>query len=41
MPYGAPAVARQLEDGKFNRFLATLPPRDFALLAPRLLTIAL
>jgi CRP-like cAMP-binding protein len=33
--------ARQLEDGRFNRFLATLPPHDFALLAPHLRTIAL
>jgi CRP-like cAMP-binding protein len=32
---------RQLEDGRFNRFLATLPPHDFALLAPHLRTIAL
>jgi CRP-like cAMP-binding protein len=41
MPYGAPAVAGQLEDGKFNRFLPTLPPHDFALLAPHLRTMAL
>jgi CRP-like cAMP-binding protein len=33
--------ARQLEDGRFNRFLATLPPHDFALLAPQLRTIPL
>jgi CRP-like cAMP-binding protein len=33
--------ARQLEDGRFNRFLATLPPHDFALLAPQLRTITL
>jgi CRP-like cAMP-binding protein len=33
--------ARQLEDGRFNRFLATLPPHDFALLAPHLQTITL
>jgi CRP-like cAMP-binding protein len=33
--------ARQLEDGRFNRFLATLPPLDFALLAPHLRTITL
>jgi CRP-like cAMP-binding protein len=33
--------ARQLEDGRFNRFLAMLPPHDFALLAPQLRTITL
>ena len=33
MPYGTPPVARQLEHGRFNRFLATLPPHEFALLA--------
>jgi CRP-like cAMP-binding protein len=33
--------AWQLEDGRFNRFLATLPPHDFALLAPHLRTITL
>jgi CRP-like cAMP-binding protein len=33
--------ARQLEDERFNRFLATLPPHDFALLAPHLRTITL
>jgi CRP-like cAMP-binding protein len=41
MPYGSPPVARQLEHRRFNRFLATLPPHDFALLAPHLRTIAL
>jgi hypothetical protein len=41
MPYGTPPVTRRVEDGKFNRFLATLPPHDFALLAPQLRTIAL
>src|SRR5256886_12262333 len=41
MPYGTPPRARQLEHGKFNRFLATLPPHDFSLLAPHLRTIAL
>jgi CRP-like cAMP-binding protein len=33
--------ARRLEHGRFNRFLATLPPHDFALLAPQLRTITL
>jgi CRP-like cAMP-binding protein len=32
---------RQLERGQFNRFLATLPPHDFALLAPHLRTVTL
>jgi CRP-like cAMP-binding protein len=41
MPYGTPPVTRRVEDGKFNRFLTTLPPHDFALLAPQLRTIAL
>jgi CRP-like cAMP-binding protein len=41
MPYGTPPVTRRVEGGKFNRFLATLPPHDFALLAPQLRTIAL
>lgn len=41
MPYGMPPLARQLEHGRFNRFLATLPPHDFALLAPHLRMIAL
>jgi hypothetical protein len=41
MPYGTPAVARQLEDGKFNGFLAAVPQHDFALLARHLRTIAL
>jgi CRP-like cAMP-binding protein len=41
MPYGTPPLARQLEDGRFNRFLATLPPHDFSLLAPHLRTITL
>src|SRR5262249_54783587 len=41
MPHGAPSVGRRFEHGKFNRFLATLPPHDFALLAPHLRTIAL
>ena len=41
MPYGTTPVARQLEQGKPNRFLAALPPHDFSLLAPHLRTIAL
>src|SRR5262245_1156131 len=42
MPYGTPPpLARQLEHGRFNRFLATLPPHDFALLAPQLRALAL
>src|SRR5262249_7077901 len=36
MPYGTPPPVRQLEHGRFNRFLATLPPHDFSLLAPHL-----
>jgi CRP-like cAMP-binding protein len=36
MPYGKPP--RQLERGRSNRFLATLPPHDFALLTPHLRT---
>jgi hypothetical protein len=41
MPYGSPPPARQPEHRRFNRFLATLPPHDFSLLAPHLRTIAL
>ena len=41
MLYGAPPLARQLEHGQFNRFLSTLPPHDFSLLAPHLRTIPL
>jgi CRP-like cAMP-binding protein len=41
MPYGKPPIARQLERRSFNRFLATLPPHEFGLLAPHLRTIAL
>jgi CRP-like cAMP-binding protein len=41
MPYGTPPAARQLDHGKFNRFLAALPPHDFSLLAPHLRMIAL
>jgi len=37
MPYGMPP--RQLERGRSNRFLAALPPHDFALLAPHLRTV--
>jgi CRP-like cAMP-binding protein len=39
MPYGRPA--RHPERGRFNRFLATLPPHDFALLAPHLRSVTL
>jgi len=39
MPYGTPP--RQLERGGSNRFLATLPPHDFALLAQHLRTVTL
>jgi CRP-like cAMP-binding protein len=41
MPYSTPLPARQLEHGRFNRFLATLLPHDFSLLAPHLRTIPL
>jgi CRP-like cAMP-binding protein len=41
MPYGMPLLTRQLEHGRFNRFLATLPPHDFSLLAPHLRMIGL
>jgi CRP-like cAMP-binding protein len=41
MPYDIPPLARQLEHGRFNRFLATLPPHDFSLLAPHLRTAPL
>jgi CRP-like cAMP-binding protein len=41
MPYGTPSIGRQLERRRFNRFLATLPPHDFSLLAPRLRTVTL
>src|SRR5215469_7287821 len=41
MPYGTSPPARRLEHGKFNRFLAALPPDDFSLLAPHLRTLAL
>src|SRR5262249_25043772 len=41
MPYGTPPLARQLKHGRFNRFLASLPPHDFSLLAPHLRTLAL
>jgi hypothetical protein len=41
MPYGTPSLARQPEHGRFNRFLASLPPHDFSLLVPHLHTITL
>jgi CRP-like cAMP-binding protein len=39
MPYGK--LPRQLERGRSNRFLAALPPHDFALLTPHLRTVTL
>jgi hypothetical protein len=39
MPYDKPP--RQLERGRSNRFLAALPPHDFALLTPHLRTVTL
>jgi CRP-like cAMP-binding protein len=41
MPYSTPPLARRLDDGRSNRFLATLPPHDFSLLAAHLRTIPL
>jgi CRP-like cAMP-binding protein len=42
MRYGTSPLARQaVEYGPSNRFLATLPPHDFSLLAPHLRTVAL
>jgi hypothetical protein len=41
MPDGTPPIARQLERGRSNRFLAILPPHDFALLRPHLRTVTL
>src|SRR5262249_58389818 len=41
MPYGTPPLSRELEHGRFNRFLAAVPPHDFSLLAPHLRTIPL
>jgi CRP-like cAMP-binding protein len=41
MPDGTLPIARQLERGRFNRFLAMLPPHDFSRLAPHLRTVAL
>jgi CRP-like cAMP-binding protein len=41
MPYDKPPIARQLERGRFNRFLARLPPHDFSLLAPHLRPVTL
>ena len=39
MPYGKPP--RPLERGRSNRFLAALPPHNFALLTPHLRTVTL
>jgi CRP-like cAMP-binding protein len=41
MPDGTPPIARQLQRGRFNRFLAILPPHDFSRLAEHLRTVAL
>jgi CRP-like cAMP-binding protein len=41
MPYSTPPRARQLDHGRFNRFLATFPPHDFSLLVPHLRTTTL
>jgi hypothetical protein len=41
MSDGTPPIARQLERGRFNRFLAILPPHDFSLLALHLRTVTL
>jgi CRP-like cAMP-binding protein len=41
MPCGTPPIARQLKRGRFNRFLAILPPHDFSPLAPHLRTVTL
>jgi CRP-like cAMP-binding protein len=41
MPITLHPLARQLERGRLNRFLATLPPHDFSLLAPHLRTVAI
>ena len=38
MPYGTPIITQQQQG---SRFLATLPPHDFSLLAPHLRTVAL
>jgi hypothetical protein len=39
MPYVKPP--RQLERGRSNRFLATLPPHDFVMLTTHLRTVTL
>ena len=41
MPYGTPPLLPGSSRGRFNRFLATLPPHDFSLLASHLRTLAL
>jgi CRP-like cAMP-binding protein len=41
MPYGAQRTVRAFEPIKPNRFLAALPPADYALLAPHLRPVAL
>jgi hypothetical protein len=41
MPDGTPPIAWQLQRGRFNRFLAILPPHDFSRLAGHLRTVTL
>jgi hypothetical protein len=41
MPDGTPPIARQFQRGRFNRFLAILPPHDFSRLAGHLRTVTL
>jgi CRP-like cAMP-binding protein len=41
MPHGISPFTRRPERGRSNRFLATLPPHDFALLTPHLHTVTL
>src|SRR5262245_31148520 len=41
MPYGAGSAARRPDPAKLNRFLTTLAPQDYALLAPHLRTVTL
>ena len=41
MSHGERPIVRQLERGRFNRFLATLLPHDFSMLSPHFRPIAL
>src|SRR3954454_13163860 len=41
MPHGIPPFTRRPERGRSNRFLAALPPHNFALLTPHLRTVTL